>query len=539
MWDSNAHDGSLQTATRAPASTRESAAGPAHTARSGRQMTGSRAQITGTLNQITGTFKAVTNSAAVLAAQIISKLGTFVTFLIVSLSLPLQQLGSYTLVLAVGEIFSSVASFGIDQILMRMLAREDTRSARKRLLRDAVVLKLVCSLIAGGVALAALLWIGVAQDLLWGVSIVMADVVLANVAASLTSYYRARLDSRTPAVAQGITQMLYVAALLVCAMRGVSWLVLLDLLLCSDALLCLLLARKLGSQLGPIVLREPARHRELFAEAVPLGIVAVGVLLYTRLDTVLLAHWRGSEQVAYYGIAYKLTEAPLAVAATIAVTALPMLSAWSMEHPDRVRGAIQRALRYSYAVTLLAAVTLSFFSRELIAALYGSRFASAAPAVAVLVWGTVAMASNIVTAAVLTALGRQRLLTPLVVLNLALNMALNLWAIPHWGFFGSAVATTATEGLNAVIQIVVLCWVLRQPQLATTTLVGGALGAICVTGYFMAGERPAPVLGLGAVAATLLVLAIFRLVVPDDWHRLRRTGGRLIAHTRPGARVAG
>ncbi|HET9979215.1 MAG TPA: flippase [Ktedonobacterales bacterium] len=484
--------------------------------------------------QITGTIKAVGNSTAVVVAQLINRAAMYIAFLLASLTLPLYDFGLYTLVLALKEILNSVATFGLDQVLIRLLARADSMEARKRLLRDAVVLKLLCSAIAGAVLLDGMLWLRVSNDLVLGSAIMLADLILANLSSSLMSYYQARLLSSTPTMLQAVARALDLAGMVAGMLTGASWLVLLEILLLSDALLCVLLTVKLGRHLGAVVAIPLPYRTQMFFEAIPLGIASIGVLLYTRIDTMLIANLRNVSEVAYYSAAYKLTESPLVIMTGISATVLPLISSLAMS-PDirqRIAAIAQRSLRYTYTLSLIAAVAVTFFGRQMVAVIYEGRYTQIAPAVVILIWGTVAMASNSVTASIYTAMKRQRLLMVVVGVNLVVNLAVNLWAIPRWGYFGSAVATTATEGVNMLVQVVILCWLLGQARLAFTTALALIVGGASITLYFLMDGRPSPLLGAEALGALVIILLLCRMVTRDDIQRMRGAARRILSRRR-------
>jgi O-antigen/teichoic acid export membrane protein/glycosyltransferase involved in cell wall biosynthesis len=477
-------------------------------------------------------LKAVTNSFAVIIAQAINKASTYIAFIIVSMQLPIADFGLYNLVFAIGQILNSVATFGMDQVLIRLLAQQGAREQRKRLLHDAIILKLVSSALAGAILLDALLWLRSSSDLVFGMAIMVADLLVVNLASTLISYDRARLRSTGPTLIQSGTRAIYIVLLLVAARQGIPWYGLLEMLLVADALACAALAWHVGRRVRDIAAVGAPHRLAMFRDAVPLGVAAVGVLLYTRLDTILVANMRNVSEVAYYSASYKFTEAPLTIITAISATVLPLISAWSMTGSwrERVAGGSQRALRYAYVLSLGAAVTVTFFGGALVRLLYGSRYESILPTVIVLIWGTVAMASNSVSSSILTGLGRQRLLMAIVGVNLLVNVSVNLWAIPRWGYFGSALATTATEGVNALVQVTALCILLKRVRLAWTTVIAIAIGAVNLTVYFGISARTthlSPLIGVAALVGLVLCLVVFRLVTREDLHVIRRLGARV------------
>jgi O-antigen/teichoic acid export membrane protein len=527
-----------------PGRRRPTRAGQAHNPalpRRGRRAPAPHGQHSAMVQRLTGTMQVMqvlSNTAGLMVAQVMAHLSSFVAFYIVFLALPLHAFGLFTLALALREILSAIAAFGLDTVLIRMLAQDRRLAAHKQLLRDAIGIKVVTSLITGGLAVGALLWLQASTELLEGTTLVLADIVLVNVSASLLSYYGARLQSSSVTVAQALAKVVYLALLLGSLWVGVSWLVALFLLVISDAVLCLLLGMGLRRRLGPIARLRVSRTSEMLRASIPLGMAGIVLLIYGELDAILLAQMRGPEAVAYYGLAYKLTEVPLIPIAAIALSTLPLISGWSadMYRMDRVAPAACRALRYSYAIALVLAVAGTLFGVNLIGLIYGQQYIVVVPTLTVMLWAMVAMAANQISAAVIMGVGRQRLLLPVALLVLAVNVGLNLWAIPRWSYFGSAMAMLASEGVNLLLQTILVCWLLRRVWPVFGALVAVALGTASLAAFFWGDGRLVGQLtwqqDVGVLAGLLLLLALLRFVTRDDLRRLGRVMSRVRARRR-------
>jgi O-antigen/teichoic acid export membrane protein len=483
----------------------------------------------------TNSLKAIGNSVGIIAAQIINKLVTYIAFIIAAAALSVEDFSIYVLILTGKELLNSITTFGWDQVLIRTLSHTTSAEARKRLLRDGVALKLIASLACAVVIIIAMYIIGTSADVIAGTIIVVGDLILANLGASLMTYYRARLDARAPTIAQAIARATYLIALAVAARMGGSWLVMLELLLLSDAAICIILTVLLSRRLGHVGL-APDRHiRSMLPQVITLGIAGIGILAYHRLDTFLIAQLGHINEVGYYSAAYKLTEAPLAILVAVSTTVLPLVSYRELDGEVRARVAAltKQALRYGYALSLLAAVGLTVFAPLIVRILYGPRFESIVPAVIIMAWSTVGLAINNITSAVLTGIGRQRILLPVVGVNLVINLVLNVLLIPHWGYLGSSVVTTVTEDFNVIVQVVILCIILRRISLIGTTVLAFILGTVCLVGIF--GFNIQPTLVEGAITIIVLCVILFatRVVTKDDMRRLAQYGQRFFQRISP------
>jgi O-antigen/teichoic acid export membrane protein len=176
---------------------------------------------------------------------------------------------------------------------------------------------------------------------------------------------------------------------------------------------------------------------------------------------------------------------------------------------------------------------MTVYAPLMVRILYGSRFESIVPSVIIMSWSTVGLAINNITSAVLTGIGRQRILLPVVGINLVLNLALNVLLIPHWGYFGSSVATTVTEDFNVIVQVVILCIILRRMSLLGTTVLASILGTVCLVGVFTFNIKPTLVEGTIAMAVLCVILFATRVVTIDDLRRLARYGKRTVQRMIP------
>jgi O-antigen/teichoic acid export membrane protein len=99
--------------------------------------------------------------------------------------------------------------------------------------------------------------------------------------------------------------------------------------------------------------------------------------------------------------------------------------------------------------------------------LYGEPFAEAAAGLAVIIWSVVFMFANILSTKVIVAFDKETSITKITALNLVINLVLNLYLLPRWGFIGACWATVATEALNFVLQLWVVQRIFGQKLLGT------------------------------------------------------------------------
>ena len=403
------------------------------------------------------------NSGALTLAGIAGKFATFVVFVLANRSLPQAEFGAFALILATSEIVRVIAVFGVDTVSLRALARDERRHGE--IVSTAILLKLLASIVASLVFAGSALLLHFTGAMWVGAAILMLDFFLSAGVQSLVTYHQAsvRADRAAPAIL--LAALGNIATGLIAANLHAPMPAYLAGLPVGNALGLFALLLITRRWLNPSVrFVSRATLRQLASVAWPLAGTAVVVLLYFRINTILLATFVGLKAVASYAAAYKLSEAFLLVAAALSGTTLPVLAAALRGGPNR-EGV--RAYQASIAVSLAAAVpfalVLTLGGRFLLVHLFGATYASSAYALAVLGWATVLMAVNVQTTNALVALDRERLVFGIAAINLVVNIVANLLLIPRMSFDGAALATLITEAGNVGMQGVLVWMLLRRP----------------------------------------------------------------------------
>jgi O-antigen/teichoic acid export membrane protein len=401
------------------------------------------------------------NSAAVAAGSLSNKVGTMAIVVLASRGLRKEAFGSYALVLATAEIMRTVASFGVDQVSLRELARN--RGNEWSTFAAAASVKLMSSTLAA--LLLAVFALALRFDLgMWvAVALIGADYYLSSLALSLAAMHQAHIRAGRvlPAALLGT-----VAGLAV----GVgAYLFRAPMPLYIAAIPVGSAATILGSVKITLQTFRPATlpvslsaARRFLVMAWPIAAMGIIVLMYFRLGTLMLSGLHGLSAVAMYAAAYKVSEAFLLVPIAVSATVLPLVSSAAM-----ARGALDGRQVYRSSLMLVAVLALpfallcTFESRFILVTLFGSRYSGSSEALSILGWATLLMAINMQTTATLIALGKEGLVLGVLAVNLAVNAAGNALLIPSFSYNGAAASTLVTEALNLVVQVALISRYLR------------------------------------------------------------------------------
>ncbi len=253
------------------------------------------------------------------------------------------------------------------------------------------------------------------------------------------------------------------------------------------------------------------------------------VVVYARVDQLLVFQIAGEGAAGYYGAVYQMLERAHLIPISVMTTLSPVIaSAWP-DHRERMLRVVRLAAEF-LALGSLGALAVAIVAAEpLVRLLFGDAFAPAAPALPVLGAAFVFICFGYLTSNLMLVLGLTRRMVTVGLMALAANIALNLLLIPSYGFMGAAWVTLLTE----VVVVGTGAWFvtarlpvhqmplgrLARIVLAATTL---ALGLTVVE---RAGAPLGVLLAVAALAYPALLL-LLRGVDPRELRTLRQLRNR-------------
>lgn len=205
--------------------------------------------------------------------------------------------------------------------------------------------------------------------------------------------------------------------------------------------------------LRPVI--DPPYWRRLAAGSVVLGLAIALSQIYFRVDAILLALLRSSEEVGFYGAAYKFIELGVILAAAATASMFPPLARFVSEGDPRAQTLVRRTWDVLLATSAPLTVVMIAFSDEIVVLSSGERFREGGEALQLLAPYLLFAFANTVLWPALIAARRDRSLLGTAVAVLAFNVAANLIFIPPYGFKAAAVVSVVSEVL-VTIPIVLL-----------------------------------------------------------------------------------
>jgi O-antigen/teichoic acid export membrane protein len=212
--------------------------------------------------------------------------------------------------------------------------------------------------------------------------------------------------------------------------------------------------------------REPVFRlfRRFAASALPIALGSVVLPLMTLVDSftmprLLLAKGDETAAMAQFGLYNRglaLVQLVAMVSSSVSAALVPVV-AEAMAKGDMfaVRRNARRALRLTWFGGLASSVGLAVLASPLNVMLFEDN--AGTPVMAILAFAAVFNVVQIVSAALLVGIGRERAMAYDMAFAAAVKVGLNLFLMPHWGIAGAAVAAIAAYGTSAALNVVRLC----------------------------------------------------------------------------------
>jgi O-antigen/teichoic acid export membrane protein len=350
--------------------------------------------------------------------------------------------GTFALGLTVAQVFAVCANFGLDDLLVREIARSPDRASS--LLGDQVLLRLATL----PLALLGALILGQDHAALyaWFALYAVLHACLLVVCAAFRGLGRPRDHALLLSL-----QMAFIAPASIAA----SWLAHSIDLAAAGFAVGTLAALGIGgwlllrAGLRPSYAWRPRVWTGLLRTGLPFGMVLLGVLLHDRLVFVSVARMQDAQAAGWFGAAYNLVLALSSIAMAASAAAYPVLALeYHRQRPEFVRVA-RTLLKYTLVVGLAIAAVLRLAAPLLVPVLYGTSYEPSVRVLEIAIWALPTFSVSLVLINVLEGADQQQACAIGIGQALLVSAPVCWLSIGAWGLEGAAVGYVVAHAVLA------------------------------------------------------------------------------------------
>jgi O-antigen/teichoic acid export membrane protein len=391
------------------------------------------------------------NTSLLTIGQIISYGESAVYVILVARYLGVQGWGILNLGLAFTSVFGVFATFGLTTIATREVAKD--RGLAGKYVANLIPMIVLFALANIGLTVVLVNAIGYSQETIYVVYILSVGIIVSALSLLFLAIFQAFEQLQFQAIATVITSVV--------PLCGAVILIQLHLNVTAFALLVLLTATS-GSVVGlayvyaicvrrffvPRLEADFTFWKGTLTEAWPMAAMGISIVIYFRIDAILLSVFQGTTAVGFYSAAYVLSEASNFVPGMFLTSMFPVFSRLHQASKTSFRDVSAQSARYLLYLALPMAFFVTLWAKPIIFFLFGATFAPSVAALQILIWAAAIMYVTRVLGTAFVAANLQRLNMKLTFIAVAINVGLNLLLIPKYSFYGAAFATVATEGFG-------------------------------------------------------------------------------------------
>jgi O-antigen/teichoic acid export membrane protein len=185
---------------------------------------------------------------------------------------------------------------------------------------------------------------------------------------------------------------------------------------------------------------------EHLRDSIPLGLGALLILAYGKVDGVLLYSLTGPERSADYALAYRLFDQLTILPVSLAAVYGPLVN-YQIAQGIALNDLIQRWIRLSLTISLPVSLLTAAYAGDVVPLIFGNAYRGSARLLTVLAITFPLICLGWPSTGTAIALRRSGTQLAIASLGLLVNVACNLAFIPKFGAIAAAYTTLATEAV--------------------------------------------------------------------------------------------
>lgn len=395
-------------------------------------------------------------ATAMLGDKLVKLASGAVLTILVARWLGASDLGIYSIVMAWSAFLVPVSSLGLNNIVVRQMAKFDNKSDAITMLYSAVSMRLVLGIASAVIALC--LFYFMYPEFNQGhisIAVFILFFCQAFIGFLLFEFYLNYLGVfRRVAYAKSVITFLSFATKLFLLYQGVGIAALLLMTGIEFFLVAMAqwmfygfakvrrqVAAEISESGSAILLFKTVMAKILLKRSSWLWLSGIVSVIYLKIDIVMIGAMTGTEQAGVYAAASRLSELWYVFPATLAARYYPDMIAAFNAGEGRYYSRLKHYARLFFISALSIAVVMTLCAPWIIAMLFGDDFANAVQVLQIHVWAGCFIFVRYLISQHLLITEQEPLSLMSHGVGALLNVLLNLWLIPAFGIVGAAWAT--------------------------------------------------------------------------------------------------
>ncbi len=391
--------------------------------------------------------KVAKNTVFLLSGNLLFRLISLIVTIYLAKYLGVEDFGKYNFVFAYLAFFGILTDLGLGDILVREMSRDSEKMSL--IVGNAYIIKLLLSVLAIFLAVLLVSFLGFPADTTTYIYVASTVLLFQSFSDTSKTVFQATLRMKYEIFAKLISKLVFAVMIFYLIAEHGSLLQILYIYILSEfvrTLLNYVLSKKVTRTLYDV---DSKLWKFLFKESMPIALSGVFLIIYHRIDVLMLSMMIGGHQgdiaVGLYSAAYKLSEPLGVVSYALIMSLFPVMSKSFKISKNSLIRSYEMGYKFTILLMLPIAVGTTLLSDKIILLVYNESYTGSITALQILVWAIFIGSVNYLMIILLTSMDKQRLNTLNMGFCVVANAVMNYILIPKYSYNGASFATVVTE----------------------------------------------------------------------------------------------
>jgi O-antigen/teichoic acid export membrane protein len=391
------------------------------------------------------------NTGVLLVSQIVGYLFSFFFVMYTARYLGSEGFGILSFAIAFTGIFGVFADLGLSTLTVREVARDKTLASKY--LGNIVVIKVILVVITYGLIALTINLLGYPEDTITVVYLIALSVVFGSFTGVFNSIFQAYEQMEYQSFGTILNSTLMLSGALLAIRQGFS-------IVEFASIYFLVSAVALGYGFVIAILKftklkievDWSFWRPTIKEALPFGLAGLFLVIFYKIDTVMLSIMVNMEAVGWYNAAYSLVIALLVIPTAFNSAIFPVMSGFFISSHDYLKIVYEKFLKYMIVISIPIGVGTTLLAGRIILLIFDSQYQNSIIILQILIWSDVLLFLSSPLSRLIESTNRQIFLPKVAGVCMLVNVCLNLLLIPTFSYIGATIATVITQFISLAYQ---------------------------------------------------------------------------------------
>ena len=349
-----------------------------------------------------------------------------------------EQFGLLSFAGAYVSLYSTFAILGLQEIVVRDLVREP--DGARETLGTAAALQLIGGLFAYGLIVTSIYFLRPDDPQARLVVTILGSIMCFNVFEGAAYWFESQVQSKYMVWVRNVVFLIFamvkVALILMDAsLAAFAWAMVAEGALAAVCLVVIFTWRV--PSLRKLVVRMK-RAVSLLRDSWALIFAGLAVMIYMKIDQIMLGQMLGDEAVGIYSAAVRISEIWYFVPMVVVASVFPAILQTKQSNEHLYYERLQKLYDLMVIMSLGVAIPMTFLADPLVIFLFGSEYSASGTVLSIHIWASLFVFLGVASGKWMLAENRQILSLQRASLGAILNIVLNFFIIPRFGINGAA-----------------------------------------------------------------------------------------------------